>query len=83
MLILFEHHTNSLSFLSQRPYGVGGDLLAEAEWAGFDVLLTADNNIRYSSCGTEQWLVARLHIERAVNTATPGSYTEVKMSFKP
>ena len=65
----------------------------EEERAGFDVLLTADKNIRHQQnlrghriaivvLGTPQWPVVRLHIERiaaVVNAATPGSYTEVNL----
>jgi hypothetical protein len=70
-----------------------GDLLAEAERAGFDVFLTADKNIRYQQnlagrkiavvvLSTPQWPVVRLHtteIAAAVNAATPGSYVEVQI----
>jgi Protein of unknown function (DUF433) len=72
-----------------------GDLLAAAETAGFDVLLTADNSIRYQqnlsrrrialvvlSC--PQWPRVRLQIERiaaALNSATPGSYCEVDIPY--
>jgi hypothetical protein len=72
-------------------------LLAEAERAGFDVLLTADKNIRHQQnlsgrrlaivvLSTPQWPVVRLHIEKiaaAVNGAAPGSYTEVNIPVKP
>ena len=105
MLVLFDHSTPA----PLGPYLTGhavteardrgwdrlsnGDLLAEAERAGFDVLLTADKNIRYQQnlrgrriaivvLGTPKWPVVRLHIERiaaAVNAATPGSYTEVNL----
>jgi len=68
-----------------------GDLLAEAERAGFDVFLTADKNIRYQQnlaarriavvvLSTPQWPLVRLHtakIAAAVNAATSGSYVEV------
>ena len=70
-----------------------GDLLAEAERAGFDVFLTADKNIRYQQnltgrkiavvvLGTPQWPVVRLHIAEiaaAVNAATPGSYVKIQI----
>ena len=103
MLILFDHSTPApLSFYltghavtEARDRGwdrlSNGDLLAEAERAGFDVFVTADKNIRYQQnlrdrkiailvLGTPQWPVVRLHIERivaALNSATPGSYVEV------
>ena len=72
-----------------------GDLLAEAEGAGFDVLVTADKNMRYQQnltarrialvvLSTPQWPRVRLHagkIAAAVNSATPGSYTEVEIPY--
>jgi hypothetical protein len=91
MLILFDHVT---------PRGIAtmanGDLLAAAARAGFDVLLTADKNMRYQQnltgrrialvvLSTPQWPRVRLHMERiaaAVNAATPGSYTEVEIPFE-
>jgi hypothetical protein len=69
-----------------------GDLLTEAERAGFDVLLTGDKNMRYQQnrrgrriaiivLSTPEWPVVRLYVERvaAVNAAKPGSYTEVEI----
>jgi len=68
-----------------------GELLANAEAAGFEVLLTADKRIRYQQnlSGREMaivvlsnstWRTVRLHLDRilaALNAATPGSYIEV------
>ena len=73
-----------------------GNLLAQAERAGLDVLLTADKNMRYQQnltgrrialvvLSTPQWPCLRLHMERiaaAVNAATPGSLTEVEIPFE-
>jgi hypothetical protein len=70
-----------------------GNLLAEAERAGCDVLLTADKNMRFQQnlagrrialvvLSTPQWPRVRLHMERiaaAVNAATPGSLSEVEI----
>lgn len=70
-----------------------GDLLTQAERAAFDVLLTADKNMRYQQnltgrrialvvLSTPQWPVVRLHVAKiaaAVNVATPGSYSEVDL----
>ncbi|MGH9453070.1 MAG: hypothetical protein ACRD2O_03770 [Terriglobia bacterium] len=64
-----------------------GELLREAEAAGFDVLLTTDKNLAHQQSlkdrkiaivvlGNPQWPVARLHIQSivaAVNAAAPGS----------
>jgi len=74
-----------------------GDLLTEAEGAGFDVLLTADKNIRYQQnlavrkialvvLSTPQWPRVRLHTEivlAAVDAANAGSYTEVQIPENP
>src|SRR5215469_18304987 len=70
-----------------------GDLLVEAERAGFEVLVTADKNMRYQQnlkgrrialvvLGTPRWPALRVHVDlvaAAVNAATPGSYTEVEI----
>ena len=103
MLILFDHVTprgiarflpgHTVTKAKERGWDTltNGDLLAEAERAGFDVLLTADKNMRYQQnlagrrialvvLSTPQWPLVRLHMEKiaaAVNAATPGSYTEV------
>ncbi|HEV2349207.1 MAG TPA: hypothetical protein VG028_05100 [Terriglobia bacterium] len=75
---------------------LNGELIAAAEAAGFEMLLTTDKNIRYQQnlkdrkiafvvIGNQQWPVLRRHVERvvvAVNAATPGSYTEVEIPFK-
>ncbi|MBN8733790.1 MAG: hypothetical protein J0L64_24860 [Acidobacteria bacterium] len=68
-----------------------GELLTEAENAGFDVLVTADKNIRYQQnlstrrialvvLGNPRWPVLRNHaplVAAAVAAAMPGSYHEV------
>lgn len=72
-----------------------GDLLTEGERAVFDVLVTADNNMRYQQnlagrrmalvvLSTPQWPRVRLClgiILAAVNAATPGSYAEVTIPY--
>ena len=64
------------------------------ERAGFDVLLTADKNMRFQRnltgrriaivvLSTPQWPVVRLQIDKiaaTVNAATPGSYAEIALS---
>ena len=105
MLVLFDHSTpaplapllTGHIVVEARTRGwdrlSNGDLLTEAERAGFEVLLTADKNMRYQQnllgrrialvvLSTPRWPVLRLHVERvaaAVNAATPGSYTEVEI----
>jgi hypothetical protein len=68
-----------------------GELLAAAEADGFDVLLTTDKNMRYQQnlagrkiavvvLGLQQWPDLRPHVQRiveAIETAVPGSYSEV------
>jgi hypothetical protein len=68
-----------------------GDLLDEAEAAGFEVLVTTDKNLRYQQnltgrkialvvLGKGRWSLITQHIAQvvaAVNAATPGSFTEV------
>jgi len=77
-------------------HATNGDLLTEAERAGFDVFLTADKNIRYQQnlasrkvsvvvLSTPQWPLVRLHtakIATAVNAVLPGSYLEVQISHE-
>ena len=73
-----------------------GELLNEAEAAGFEVLLTTDKNMRYQQnlarrkiafvvLGNSQWPVLQRYVERvvsAVNAATPGSYVEVDVPYE-
>jgi hypothetical protein len=108
MLVLFDHsvpaplsayltgHTVTEARIRGWDTLSNGDLLAEAERAGFEVFLTADKNIRYQQnlagrkiavvvLTTPQWPVARLHIAEiaaAVNAATSGSYVEIQVSSK-
>lgn len=73
-----------------------GDLLRQAEEAGYELLLTSDKNIRYQQnlsgrkiaivvLGNQQWPDVKLHLARiveAVNTASPGSYIVVDIPHK-
>jgi len=68
-----------------------GELLKAAEQADFDLLLTTDKNIRYQQnlqqrkiaivvLGKARWRLIKpvmAHVVAAVNTAQPGTYTEV------
>jgi predicted nuclease of predicted toxin-antitoxin system len=78
---------------AQQNWGrlTNGELLDSAEAAGFDVLVTADKNMRYQQnltrrkiaivvLGKQQWpeLEAHVHlVVAAVNATTPGDYIEV------
>lgn len=69
-------------------------MLAVADQAGLDVLLTADKNMRYQQnlagrrialvvLSTPQWPVVKLRLEKiaaAGNAATLGSYIEVDLT---
>ncbi len=105
MLVLFDHsvpaplaaYLTGHAVTEARTRGwdtlSNGDLLAEADRAGFDVFVTADKNIRYQQnlsgrkiavvvLGTPQWPRVRLHTEKiaaVVKAAKPGTYAEVQI----
>jgi hypothetical protein len=72
-----------------------GELIAAAEVAGFELLLTTDKNLRYQQnlkgrkiafviIGNQQWPILRRYVDRVVavvNAATPGSYSEIDIPF--
>jgi len=88
MLILFDNGTPA-------PL-TNGELIATAETAGFEVLLTTDKNMRYQQnltgrkiafvvIGNQQWPTLRRYVDMvvaAVNAATPGSYAEVDIPLR-
>jgi len=108
MLVIFDHSTPAPlarflvghEVIEARDRGwdtlSNGDLLAEAESAGFDVLLTADQSIRYQQNlagrrialvvrSAPHWPRVRLQTEKilaAVSAATPGSYAEVYIPYE-
>jgi hypothetical protein len=73
-----------------------GELIAAAEAAGFDLLLTTDKNIRYQQnlkgrkiaflvIGNQQWPILRRYVDKvaaAVNAVTPGSFTDLEISYE-
>ncbi len=107
MLILFDHVTpagvarflkgHAVTKAKDRGWDklTNGDLLAQAERAGFDVLLTADKNMRYQQnlagrriaivvLSTPQWPLVKLHLDKiaaVVDAATPGSFAEVDIPY--
>jgi hypothetical protein len=109
MLVLFDHVTPSgiarvltghaVTKAKERGWDrlTNGDLLAAAEGAGFDVLLTADKNMRYQQnltgrriaivvIGTPQWPVVKQHLDKiaaAVDACTAGSFAEVELPMQP
>jgi predicted nuclease of predicted toxin-antitoxin system len=108
MLILFDNNTprglarflsgHSVEEARMRGWDqlANGELIAMAERAGFEVLVTADKNIRYQQnletrkialvvLENAQWPMVKLVAEKigtAVNAARPGSYVEVDVPFK-
>ena len=108
MLILFDHVTprgvarcltgHTVTKAKDRGWDklTNGDLLTEAERADFDVLVTADKNMRYQQnltgrrialvvLSTPQWPLVKLHLDKiaaAVDVATPGSFAEVDIPYQ-
>jgi hypothetical protein len=104
MLVLFDNSTprtlarylldrHTITEARARGWGQleNGDLLDEAEAAGFEVFVTADKNLSYQQnltsrkiaivvLGKGRWSVIKPHIAKvvaAVDAATPGSLAEV------
>jgi hypothetical protein len=108
MLVLFDHSTPAPLRHSLKAHVVveaiergwerlgNGALLDAAEAAAFEILVTADKNMRYQQnlagrkiavviLGNAQWPVLRHHIGRvvdALNGAKPGSYIEVEIPVR-
>ena len=94
--LLTQH---SVEFADQRGWRelTNGDLLEAAERAGFDVLLTADTNLRYQqnlqarrigivALSTNAWPVIRGdpgRLAAAVDAASIGSYQQVVFDRPP
>ncbi len=94
---LLTRHT--VEFADQRGWRelTNGDLLAAAERDGFDVMLTADTNLRYQqnlagcriaivALSTNAWPVIRDNaapVVNAVDAAAPASYREVTFARAP
>jgi hypothetical protein len=107
MLILFDHSTPAplASYLTEHSVTKAkdrgwdrlsnGDLLSEAEKAGYDLLLTADNNMRYQQnltgrkialvvLSTPQWPRVQLHIDKitaVINLVKRGGYAEIDIPY--
>ena len=108
MLILFDNNTprgltrflsgHSVEEARMRGWDqlANGELIAATAQAGFEVMVTADKNIRYQqnlearkiALGVlehSQWPMVKLVVENivaAVDAAQPGSYAEVDVPFK-
>jgi hypothetical protein len=92
---LIDHHTVTEARARGWERVENGELLTLAEGAGFEVLITTDQNLSYQQnltarkiaivvLGKGQWGLIKLHIQKivaAVNAATPGSFTEVDIPY--
>jgi hypothetical protein len=90
---LIDHHTVTEARARGWEELENGDLLNEAEAAGFEVLVTTDKNLRYQQnlsvrkiavvvLGKGRWSIIKPHVAQivaAVNAATPGSFAEVEI----
>ena len=90
---LIAHHTVTEARARGWEKLENGELLDEAETAGFEVLVTTDRNIRYQQnlagrkialvvLGKGRWTIIKTHVAEivaAVNAATPGSYVEIEI----
>ncbi len=94
--LLTHHNVELADQLGWRDL-TNGDLLSAAEQAGFDLMLTADTNLRYQqnlsgrrisivTLSTNAWPIVRDNVEKiveAVDAAAPGSYTDVSLPRSP
>jgi len=94
---LAQHEVRTVVEMNFPPQLENGKLLKAAEAAGFDVLVTSDQNIRYQQnladqglalvvLGSNIWPVVRTHapaIAAAADKATSGSYTFIEMPLPP
>lgn len=97
LLPFIKSHTVKVAKAQGWDRLTNGALLTAAENAGFEVLITPDKRIRYQQnltgrriaivvIGHAQWPVVRHYVElviKAVDAATPGSYSEVHIPYRP
>jgi predicted nuclease of predicted toxin-antitoxin system len=93
---LIDHHTVTEARARGWEELENGELLNEAEAAGFEVLVTTDKNLGYQQnlagrkiaivvLGQGRWTLIKPHIAQvvtAVNAATPGSFAEVDIAYE-
>jgi hypothetical protein len=94
---LQSHEVQTLLDMKWPDQLENGELLEAAEQSGFDVMVTADQNIRYQQnlegrtlslviLGSNIWPIVQEHGERIttkVDAATPGSYDFIEMPVPP
>lgn len=94
---LFNHEVRTFVQMQWHSQLENGKLLTAAEDAGFDVMVTSDQNIGYQQnltgrklalvvLGSNIWPLVRDHgaaIAAAVDAAAPGSYDFVEIPLPP
>ena len=94
---LSGHEVSTFVETQWHPQLENGELLKAAEAAGFDVMVTSDQNIVYQQnltrrkvalvvLGSNIWPIVRDHgatIAAKVDAATPGSYDFIEMPLPP
>lgn len=94
---LSGHEVRTFVEMQWHPQLENGELLKAGEAAGFDVILTSDQNIVYQQnltgrrlalvvLGSNIWPIVREHgatIAAKVNAATQGSYDFIEMPLPP
>ena len=94
---LSKHEVRTFVEIEWHPQLENGELLEAAEAAGFEVLVTCDQNIRHQQnlsgralalvvLGSNIWPVVRDHgaaIAARVDAARPGSYSFLEMPLPP
>lgn len=95
--LLRGHEVHTFVEMQWHPQLENGQLLEAGEAAGFDVMVTSDQNIVYQQnltgrrlalvvLGSNVWPIVRNHgatIAAKVDAATPGSCTFVEMPLPP
>jgi hypothetical protein len=91
------HDVRTFVEMKWHPQLENSELLKAGEAAGFDVMVTADQNITYQQnltgrklalvvLGSNIWPIVRDHgtaIKAKVNAATPGSHAFIEMPLPP
>ena len=94
---LAGHEVRTFADMRWHPQLENGELLKACEEEGFDVMVTADQNIRYQQnltgrrlalvvLGSNIWPIVRDHqlkIAAKVDAALPGSYEFIEMPLPP
>jgi predicted nuclease of predicted toxin-antitoxin system len=94
---LSTHQVRTFVEMEWNPQLENGELLDVAEAAGFDVMVTSDQNIKYQQnlsgrklslvvLGSNIWPIVQDHgplIASKVDAATPGSYDFIEMPLPP